>query len=59
MPHPTSDPPTTEPAPTIAGLLRAQLPWVLVALLVVLGVIAYLALTAPEYNPLPEVYSVL
>lgn len=38
---------------------RGSLPWIIGALLVVLAVLAYLLLTAPPDNPLPQVYDVL
>jgi hypothetical protein len=38
---------------------RDTLPWLLGALLVVAGVLAYLWLTAPDTNRLPEVYEVM
>ena len=38
---------------------RGSLPWIIGALLVVIGVLVYLWLTAPPDNPLPQVYDVL
>ncbi len=41
------------------SVLRTSLPWVLGSALVVLGVLLYLWWTAPEHNPLPDIYRVL
>jgi hypothetical protein len=38
---------------------REALPWILGAALVVAGVFAYLWLTAPDANLLPDVYEVM
>ena len=39
--------------------LSRALPWIIGALLVILAVVLYLWLTAPEENPLPAIYDVL
>lgn len=49
----------TPPDPETRGLVRELAPWVLGALVVAAVVLAWLALTAPDDNPLHQDYEIL